>query len=142
VEQRAGAPVEKLGRADGRWQLSTPQGPAVADAVILAVPSFVAADLVAPHLPATASELDAIEHASVVLVTLAFPAAAVPMTPGVSGFLVPRVDGRLMTACTWVSAKWPHLRRPGQATLRVSAGRWGGERAPDPGDDELVRAPR
>jgi oxygen-dependent protoporphyrinogen oxidase len=108
------------------------------DAVILAVPSFVAADLVAPLLPATASELDTIEHASVVLVTLAYPAAAVPTPPGVSGFLVPQVDGRLMTACTWLSAKWPHARRPGQTLLRVSAGRWGDERALDLTDDELV----
>jgi oxygen-dependent protoporphyrinogen oxidase len=138
VERRTGAPVEKLERSDGRWQLGTPQGPVVADAVILAVPSFVAADLVAPLLSGAASELDAIEHASVVLVTLAFPAGAVSMTPGVSGFLVPRVDGRLMTACTWLSAKWPHVRRHGQTLLRVSAGRWGDERALDLADDELV----
>jgi oxygen-dependent protoporphyrinogen oxidase len=138
VEQRTGVPVEKLDRSDGRWQLSTPQGFVEADAVILAVPSFVAADLVAPLLSGAASELGAIEHASVVLVTLAYPAAAVSMTPGVSGFLVPRVDGRLMTACTWLSAKWPHVRRPGQILLRVSAGRSGDERALDLADDELV----
>jgi oxygen-dependent protoporphyrinogen oxidase len=138
VEQRTAAVVEKLERSGGRWQLSTPLGPVVADAVILAVPSFVAAGLVAPHAPATASELDAVEHASVVLVTLAYRATTVPITPGVSGFLVPRVDDRLMTACTWLSAKWPHLRRPGQTLLRVSAGRWGDERALDLADDELV----
>jgi oxygen-dependent protoporphyrinogen oxidase len=110
-----------------------------ADAVVLAVPSFVAADLLAPVAPAAASELDAIEHASVVLVTLVYPAEAVAMTPRVSGFLVPRVDGRLMTACTWLSAKWPGLAGPGQAVIRVSAGRWGDERAMELSEDELVR---
>jgi oxygen-dependent protoporphyrinogen oxidase len=138
VELRTAAPVDKLERAEGRWQVGTPHGPVVADAVVLTVPSFVAADLVASQLPDTATELDAVEHASVVIVTLAYPSNAVSMTPGVSGFLVPRVDGRLMTACTWLSAKWPHMRRPGQTLLRVSAGRWGDERALDLSDDELV----
>jgi oxygen-dependent protoporphyrinogen oxidase len=138
VELRTAAPVEKLERAEGRWQMGTPHGPVGADAVVLTVPSFVAADLVASQLPETATELDAVEHASVVLVTLAYPSDAVSMTPGASGFLVPRVDGRLMTACTWLSAKWPHLAQPGKTLLRVSAGRWGDDRALDMADDELV----
>jgi oxygen-dependent protoporphyrinogen oxidase len=138
VELRTAAPVDKLERAEGRWQVGTPHGPVVADAVVLTVPSFVAADLVASQLPDTATELDAIEHASVVIVTLAYPSNAVSMTPGVSGFLVPRVDGRLMTACTWLSAKWPHLAHPGKTLLRVSAGRWRDDRALDMADDELV----
>ncbi len=138
VEVRTTAPVEKLERAGGRWQVGTPGGPVAADGVVLAVPSFVAADLLASHLPETAPELGAIEHASVVLVTLAFPSAAVSMTPGVSGFLAPRVDGHLLTACTWLSAKWPHLGRSDTALLRVSAGRWGDDRALRMGDEELV----
>jgi oxygen-dependent protoporphyrinogen oxidase len=139
VAVRTGVPVEKVEPCDGRWQLSTPSGVVPADAVVLAVPSFVAADLLAPLAPAAASELDAIEHASVVLVSFVYPADAVPMTPGVSGFLVPRVDGRLMTACTWLSAKWPGTAPPGQVVIRVSAGRWGDERALDLAEDELVR---
>jgi len=139
VELRTAAPVEKIERDDGRWRLRTPQGMVTADAVVLAVPSFVAADLLATQLPAAASDLDAIEHASVVLATFAYPAAAVSVPPGVSGFLVPRVEGRLMTACTFLSAKWPHRERPGQTVVRVSAGRWGDDRALHLGDEELVR---
>jgi oxygen-dependent protoporphyrinogen oxidase len=75
----------------------------------------------------------------VVLVTLAYPANAVSMPSGVSGFLVPRVDRRLMTACTWLSAKWPHMGQPGKTLLRVSAGRWGDDRALAMADDELER---
>jgi oxygen-dependent protoporphyrinogen oxidase len=138
VELRTATPVEKLERAEGRWQVGNPHGPVVADHVVLTVPSFVAADLVASQRPDAASELAAVEHASVVLVTLAYPSSAVSLTPGVSGFLVPRVDGRLMTACTWLSAKWPHLGRPGQTLLRVSAGRWGDDRAVRMADDELL----
>ncbi len=139
VELRTAAPVEKIERDDGRWRLGTPQGMVTADAVVLAVPSFVAADLVATQLPAASSELDAIEHTSVVLATFAYPAAAVSVPPDVSGFLVPRVEGRLITACTFLSAKWPHRARPGQTVLRVSAGRWGDDRALHLADEELVR---
>jgi oxygen-dependent protoporphyrinogen oxidase len=138
VELRTSVSVDRLERDDRRWQLNTSHGQVVADAVLLAVPSFVAADLLAPQLADTASELKAIDHASVVLVTLAYPAAAVSIPVGVSGFLVPRVDGRLMTACTFMSAKWPQLARAGHVLIRVSAGRWGDERALELEDDELV----
>jgi oxygen-dependent protoporphyrinogen oxidase len=56
-----------------------------------------------------------------------------------SGFLVPRVDERLMTACTWFSSKWPHVRPDGLVLLRCSAGRDGDERIAHLDDDELAR---
>jgi oxygen-dependent protoporphyrinogen oxidase len=55
-----------------------------------------------------------------------------------SGFLVPRPEGLFMTACSWASSKWSHLAEPGRALLRVSAGRFGDERAMQLDDDELV----
>jgi oxygen-dependent protoporphyrinogen oxidase len=78
-------------------------------------------------------ELEAIEYASVVTVTLAYP----PMTLDGSGFLVPRVEGRLLTACTWTTAKWGLAPSP-RTFLRASAGRLGDERAMQMDDDELV----
>ena len=53
--------------------------------------------------------------------------------------LVPRVDGRLMTACTWSTSKWPAMAESGMVMLRASAGRDGDERAMDLSDDEVVR---
>ncbi|MBV8162535.1 MAG: FAD-dependent oxidoreductase [Acidimicrobiia bacterium] len=55
-----------------------------------------------------------------------------------SGFLVPRVDGRLLTACTWFSSKWPQHRPGGLVLLRCSAGRDGDERIAGLDDAELV----
>ncbi|MDP9020610.1 MAG: protoporphyrinogen oxidase, partial [Actinomycetota bacterium] len=76
--------------------------------------------------------------ASVTLVALAYPSAAVPRALDGSGFVVAAGQGRLMTACSWASSKWAHLSRPGQVLLRVSAGRAGDERASTLDDDSLV----
>jgi protoporphyrinogen/coproporphyrinogen III oxidase len=69
-----------------------------------------------------------------VLVTLAYPER--PLDG--SGFLVPRVDGRLLTACSWFTTKWPDTAHPGRVIVRASAGRFRDERALEMHDDELV----
>jgi oxygen-dependent protoporphyrinogen oxidase len=107
-----------------------------ADVVVLTTPAAASARLLEGVSPEAAAELRGIEHASVVLATLAYP--ALPLKG--SGFLVPRVDGRLMTACSFGSNKWPHWSRPGQVVLRVSAGRAGDNRAIEMGDEEVVDA--
>jgi oxygen-dependent protoporphyrinogen oxidase len=109
-----------------------------ADRVILAVPAFAAAPLLAPVAPAAAAVLGAIEHASVTLVTFAYPDAAVDRPLDASGFLVPRPEGLLMTACSWSSSKWSHLAAPGRFLLRVSAGRVGDDRVEGMTDEAVV----
>ncbi|HUF32907.1 MAG TPA: protoporphyrinogen oxidase [Acidimicrobiales bacterium] len=138
VELRTNTEVAELTHADGHWSLTTSAGEQTADAVVLAVPAFAAAPLLEPHAPSVASTMAGIEHASVALVALAYADRSVPGPLDGSGFLVPRVDGRLMTACSWASSKWAHLGRPGQVLLRVSAGRAGDERAMAMDDDALV----
>jgi oxygen-dependent protoporphyrinogen oxidase len=118
------SPVESLG------DLGT-------EAVVVAAPARVAASLVAAA-PEAATRLAGIEHASVVLAVLVYPAAALPRPTRGTGFLVPRTEGRLLTACSFGSSKWPHWARPGQVVLRASAGRWRDDRAMAMGDDELV----
>ena len=105
-----------------------------ADAFVVAVPAFVAAELV----PDVADELRAIEYASVVLTVLSYPASAVRRSLDGSGFLVPRSEGRLMTACSWGSSKWPHWEKPGEVLFRVSAGRSDDDRAMELSDEKLV----
>jgi protoporphyrinogen/coproporphyrinogen III oxidase len=148
VEVRTGTTVTALAPVDGGWRLTTAAGagggPATApvevdaDAVVLAVPAFAAAPLVGPNAPSVAASLGALDHASVALVALAYAEHAVPRPLDGSGFLVPRVEGRLMTACSWASSKWAHLARPGRVLLRVSAGRAGDERAAALDDEALV----
>ena len=72
------------------------------------------------------------------LVTLAWRSGSVPRLPAVSGFLVPRCEHRLLTGCTVLSAKWPHVAAPGEVVLRASTGRYGDERSSSMSDGELV----
>ena len=108
------------------------------DATVLATPAPVTARLVAAHSPAAADELCAVDHASVALVVLAYRGAALARPLSGTGFLVPRAEGRLLSACSFASSKWPHWAEPGGVVLRASSGRWGDVRASSLGDEALA----
>jgi protoporphyrinogen/coproporphyrinogen III oxidase len=131
VDVRCGTPVRGLLRtADGRYRLELANGPPLhADGVIIAVPAFEAGLLLEQASPAAAAQLREIEYASVAVAWLAYPASALPTPLEGTGFLVPRVEGRLLGACTWASAKWPHLAETGHLLLRCSVGRSGQSQA-------------
>ena len=114
-----------------------------ADGVVLAVPAHEAAALLAPHAPEAARLLDTIAFASVAVVTLSIPTGAIRTPLRGTGFLVPRtstIDGgpAMITGCTYLGRKWPHLARPEDDLIRVSVGRFGDTRHRDLGDDELT----
>jgi oxygen-dependent protoporphyrinogen oxidase len=122
--------------AAGRPQVAVAPADDAFDGVVLAAPAPVAASLLAQPAPAEGAALAGIAYASVVLVTLMFPGDVAP--PGVNGFLVPRQEGALMTACSFGSSKWPHWAPPGQTLVRLSAGRHGDARALELDDESLV----
>jgi oxygen-dependent protoporphyrinogen oxidase len=137
---RRAVALEPLDGPD-RWRTHLDDGTAVDGGVVLAVPAFAAAPLLAPHAAGAAAALDAIEHASVALVALAVRPDDVHRPLDGSGFLVPRVEDALLTACSWASTKWSHLAAgsgDGTVVLRASAGRAGDERALDLDDTDLV----
>jgi oxygen-dependent protoporphyrinogen oxidase len=55
-------------------------------------------------------------------VSLSYPESALATLPAGSGFLVPRSPTRVVTACTFMDRKWPHLRRENTVLLRASIG--------------------
>lgn len=77
-----------------------------ADAVIVAVPAWAAAELLAPLDARLADELAAIEHVNADVVSLAYPRARVRHPLDGTGHLVARASDATR-ACTWASAKWP-----------------------------------
>lgn len=137
AELRLGTRAVTVRRRACGFEVETAAGDVIsAAAVVLAVPAFQAAGLVAEISAEAARELAAIDYASVAVCTYALPpAASVPS--GVSGFLVPRREGMLMTAGTFLSEKWPWMRRDG-VLVRLSAGRAGDERIAGMRDDELA----
>lgn len=113
-----------------------------ADRVIVTVPASAAGALVAPVSATAADLLHSIDYASVVLVSLTFDASEVDHPMAGSGYLVPAVEGRTITACSWASNKWAHVGSPDTVVLRVSAGRYGDDRAMLMDDDALLAAVR
>lgn len=110
-----------------------------ADSVVLTAPAFAAAPLLRSTCPAVADDLERIAYASVALVTFAYPLGAFPQLPTGAGFLVPRAEGRLMTACTFTSSKWLGTGADrGLFVLRASAGRVGDDRIAGLDDEELT----
>jgi len=139
VEMRLGTTVVGLTADGGRWRVRCGHGPdLVVDAVVVTVPAFAAAPLLAEVAPDAADHLGRIRHASVVTATLAYHRLAVAALPAGSGFLVPRRENRLMTACTFSTSKWPDLARSDLVLLRASAGREGDDRACHLDDTALV----
>ena len=78
---------------------------------------------VAPYAPTAAASLAGLGYGDAVLVTFVVENAGLDHSLDGSGFLVPRSEGLLMTACSWASSKWAHYDDGRHAILRVSAGR-------------------
>jgi len=99
-----------------------------ADAVILATPSFVSGPLVGEWAPASSAYAET-EYVNVVKVTLSYDKDDVDpdLIRGGSGFLVPRSQSPIITACTWFSSKWSHLDDGEQVILRASLGSAGAD---------------
>lgn len=140
VDVRTGVGVTALDRRPTGWAVATKAEPVEAQAVVLTTPAPVTAGLLRGPCPEAAAELGAVEHASVVVATFAYRPEALRAPLDGSGFLVPRPEGRLMTAATFLSTKWAHLSRPDLVLVRVSAGRYRDDRAVRLTDAELVRA--
>lgn len=112
------------------------------DAAVVATPAPVTAALVRPHAARVADALAALRYASVAVVALAYRGEDVPGPLDASGFLVPRREGLFLTACSFASAKFPHLGADGLVRMRASVGRSDDTRFLELDDAEIVRRVR
>jgi protoporphyrinogen/coproporphyrinogen III oxidase len=142
AELRLGVRVKAVDRlATGSLRLSLADAdPWEGDAVVLATPARVAAELLAASSPVAAGALARLRTASVVVAALAYPAAAatVPAIAQGTGILVPSTRGKLLKAATFLSTKWPHHADDEVFLIRVSAGRAGDDRAIELDDAPLL----
>ncbi|TRV76865.1 protoporphyrinogen oxidase [Streptomyces sp. 130] len=141
-EIRTETPVLGLTRTAEGWDVRTDTGVVSADGVVLAVPAWSAATLLAAESPGASAELAGVEYASMALVTMAFRRSDVTGTAfdGRSGFLVPPVDGHTIKAATFSTHKWQWVAdaAPDLFVLRTSVGRYGEEEHLHREDGELV----
>ena len=137
ADLRLSLSVRELRRAGAGYRLTAGPVPEPtyfdADAVVVAVPAPAAARLLRDVTPLAAGLLSSIEYASVAIVTLLYPATALPAG---SGLLVATTEHRAVKAVTFSSQKWEHLA--GEHTVvRASIGRHGEEAMLQRDDEEL-----
>jgi len=105
---------------DGSWLVrSAADEPQVADAVILACPAYMTADLLEPHAAGVAEELRAIPYVSSATVTLAYPGDGFPGRPDGFGAVIPKGEQRRIKAFTWVTTKFFGRAPAGTILMRV-----------------------
>lgn len=109
--------------------------------VILAVPAYVAAQLIRPLAPDAAAGLDAIRYVSTGTVSIAYRRQDVDLLNGF-GLVIPRSEQRLINAVTLTSVKFDHRAPEDHVLIRVF---FGGSRTPqmmDVEDSDLLNIVR
>lgn len=126
IEPRYCSYVRDLAPTTDGWQLDSGAGPTSYDAVLLAIPAWLAGYAMRHALPDLATPLCAVRRASSVVLSMAFePGTSLPEH---SGVLVATGEALRAKAFTFSSQKWAHLGSPGgPISVRASFGRFGAE---------------
>ncbi len=113
-----------------------------ARAVVLATPAYVSGELVSAFAPDLARLLAAIRYVSTATVSLGYRAADVYHPLNGFGLVIPKSEGRQISACTWSSTKFNHRAPADGVLLRCFVGGPGHEALVDLSDEELTMLAR
>jgi len=113
-----------------------------ADAVILATPSYVSADLLTILAPQTARLLREIDYVSTATISLAYRNQDIHKSFMGFGFVIPGTEKRRISACTWTSFKFDHRAPKDHLLLRCFVGGPGKEDMVDLDDATLIEIAR
>jgi oxygen-dependent protoporphyrinogen oxidase len=92
------------------------------DSVILAVPSYIAASLLAEGCSALSTELNRIEYASTVVVASGHKLADIDHPLDAFGLVVPHIERRQVLAVSFTSRKFPGRAPDGRVLIRTFVG--------------------
>ena len=121
------------------WEVRLRHGERLpADDVVLALPAHAAARLLTAVDRELADVLRQFPYASTATVSLAFRREDVRHPLKGYGFVVPRVEGRPLLACTWTSSKFPHRAPRGYVLFRTFFGRAGADEVVALSEEELI----
>ena len=122
---RLNTKVDKLAfnHSAREWNIRLNTGEEIkADAVCLALPAYISAQLLADVDAQLAAELNAIPYASTATINLAYRRASVPHALDGFGFVVPFIERRATLACTFSSVKFEGRAPEGCVLLRAFVG--------------------
>jgi len=141
---RTSQPVQALRRRGGRWHVQTPAGVVEADAVLSALPANQLAKVVADYDMELACVLGEIPFVSTATVSTVYEKEGFPVEKADGfGFLVPKAEGKAITAATFSSTKFPGRADEKSVLIRSFLGGVGREGPAEADDDsQIARAAR
>lgn len=147
VSLRLNTTVDRLALETGdgaaTWKLAVSAGEFVtADAVCIALPSFVGSRLLRDVDHALAAELNEISYASSATINLAFRREDIPHPLDGFGFVVPFIEGRSLIACSFSSVKFRGRAPEDHVLLRAFAGGALQPEMLERSDEELITSVR
>ena len=143
IEARSGCRQETRDDVPHRYRLVFQDGSSrEADSVILALPAWASAEVLAGLDRRLSGELANIPYNSALTVAVAYNGRVRARLPRGFGFLVPRAERRSLLACTFVHAKFEDRAPANRALLRCFLG---GSRQPEileASDDQILHVVR
>lgn len=137
VELQLNQTVQKVVRDKDQYHVQTARGKQwTADALVFATPAYVTRQLLEDVKGA--EKLADIPYVSVANVALAFDKKTINHPLDASGFVIPRNEGRKITACTWTSSKWLHTSPEDKVLLRCYVGHSRNQSMVEHSDEELL----
>jgi len=110
--------VQSVRAEAGRWVVSAGSNSSHFDRVIIALPARAAAEVLQNASRELAAELAAIQYTSSITIGLGYDREVRQSLPPGFGFLVPRNEGKLLLAATFVHNKFPQRAPENRALLR------------------------
>jgi protoporphyrinogen/coproporphyrinogen III oxidase len=136
---RTGIAVEGIHRQEQGYRAELSDGSDLTvDGVLHTTSAPVTAAIVEADAPELSEVLRQIPYVSSSTVSMAFDVASVAGKQGGRGFVIPRVEGRALTAVTWTSNKFAGRTPENVALLRGFVGRAGQEENAFLPEDELI----
>ncbi len=137
----AGCPITKVVPEEGGWRLSGPGRELTSEAVLLALPAPLSAELVGFD-PDLSAKLNEVRYSSAALVNMIYHEESTLDLPEGYGFVVPEVEQMHLLACTFTHHKWPDRTPPGKAQVRAYFGGHHNQAVLERSDQELVALAR
>ena len=136
------AAVDRVEAAGPGYRLHAAGDVVEAGQIVIATPAYVAGALLRGLDATLADLLSGILYHSSITVALGYDRAGFRHPMNGFGFLVPQVERRLLTACTWVGTKFPHRVADNRVLLRCSVAAGRNEALLARSDESLVSSVR
>jgi oxygen-dependent protoporphyrinogen oxidase len=120
---RLNATVTRVEKAGAGYRVHLASGESLlADALVLATPANIAADLLQPLAPDAAAQLGEIRHSSIGTISLFYKADDLQLDYKINGLMIPRRENRKIDAVTFPTNKMPNRAPDGFSVVRVFFG--------------------